>query len=92
MYAATPKTVGPTMFGVLASLLAVAFKQMQQFPITGNKMQQRVQTDATYNIQQCCVRLRGDLCHFLPLSYVCTAFRMRIPYTENDSPFFKYLL
>ena len=31
----------------------------QQFPTTCNIMQQGVQTDATCNIQQCCVHLHG---------------------------------
>ena len=49
----------PTLLGLVASVLAVVCKRMQQLPTTRN-MQQGVQTDATCNIQQCCVRLHGD--------------------------------
>ena len=38
---------------------------MQQLPTmlgpARNNMQQGMQKDATYNIQQCCIRLQGDL-------------------------------
>ena len=36
----TPKIVGPRMLGVVASVLAVVCKQMQQLPTTRNNMQQ----------------------------------------------------
>ena len=54
-----PNIVGPTMLGLVASVLAVVCKRMQQLPTTRN-MKQGVQTDATCNIQQCCVRFHGD--------------------------------
>ena len=44
-------------FACCSVLVAVVFKRMQQLPITRNKMQQGVQTDATCSLQQCCVRL-----------------------------------
>ena len=46
---------------VVASVLAVVYKRMQQLATVRNNMQQGVQTDATSNIQQCCIRLRGAL-------------------------------
>ena len=51
--AMTPNIVGPTTLGVVASVLAVVRKRVQQLPTTRNNMQQGVQTDATCSIQQC---------------------------------------
>ena len=36
-------------------------EKFDRFQTLRNNMQQRVQTDATYNIHQCCVRLHGAL-------------------------------
>ena len=49
----TPNIVGPTMLGVVASVLTVVWKLMQQFPTKCNCMQQGVQTDGKCNIKQC---------------------------------------
>ena len=57
----SPQHCWPTMLGVVASMLAAVCKRMQQLPTTCNDMQQDVQTDATCNIQQGCVRLHGAL-------------------------------
>ena len=40
-------------------LLAEKFDRFILYATTSNNMQQGVQTDATCNIQQCCVRLHG---------------------------------
>ena len=42
-------------------VLVVVLKRMRQLPPTRNNMQQGVQTDATCNIQQCCLRLHRAL-------------------------------
>ena len=39
--------------------LSLVCERMQQLPIARNNMQQGVQTDASYNIQQCCACLPG---------------------------------
>ena len=51
--ATTPNIGGPTMLRVVVSVLVVVCKQMQQLIKTHSNMQQRVQTDATFKIQQC---------------------------------------
>ena len=56
----------PTLSGQECwELLVVVCKRMQQLPTmlgpARNNMQQGMQKDATYNIQQYCVRLQGDL-------------------------------
>ena len=51
--ATTPNIGRPTMLGVVVSVLVVVCKQMQQLIKTPSNMQQRVQTDATFKIQQC---------------------------------------
>ena len=56
--ATTPNIVAPIMLRV-----SVVWKRMQQLltKTTRNNMQQAVQTDATCNTQQCCVRLHRAL-------------------------------
>ena len=51
--AATPYIVGPTMLGVVASVLAVVCKGMQQLPTTCNKVCKRTQHVTSHNIWSC---------------------------------------
>ena len=51
--AASPYIVGPTMLGVVASVLAVVCKRMQQLPTTCNKVCKRTQHVTSNNIGSC---------------------------------------
>ena len=53
------------MLGVVSSKFSPVSNFAQQVPTTRSNMQQGGQTDATCNIQQCCVRLHGTLEHFV---------------------------
>ena len=47
------------MLGVAGSKVWAVSSFAQQLPTKRNNMQQVMQMDATCNIQQCCIRLRG---------------------------------
>ena len=44
---------------VVSSKVLLVSNFAQQLPTTRNNMQQSVQKDATYDNQQCCIRLQG---------------------------------
>ena len=76
--ATTPTIVHVAVLGVVASVLAVVCKRMQQLPTltTRRNMQQGVETDAICNIQQCWELLANNV------ASVCTGLCM---YPANTS-------
>ena len=58
MDATTPNTVDPRMLGVVASVLAVVSKRMQQLPITLGHAVHRGK-DTTYQTSPCVMRVVG---------------------------------
>ena len=58
-YASAIKEQIKEILRVVSSKVLLVSNFAQQLPTTRNNMQQSVQKDATYDNQQCCIRLQG---------------------------------
>ena len=74
----TPNIVGPTMLGVVASVLTVVWKLMQQLPTKCNYMQQGVQTDGKSNIKQCWELLANNVASICTGLKVCRLIKLSL--------------
>ena len=59
-YASAITELAKEMLGVAGSKVWPFLNFAQQLPTKYNNMQQGLQMDATFNIQQCCILLQGD--------------------------------